>query len=294
MVEVGATDVVVNDRRSVRGFFGPFAIELGVEDGFDGAVGAGADGECSLAGRLHPLARKASYELHDATAGAEALLGVSPLAHDDLDECAGVRPDLGGLAHDALGRPVGMAPMARGHVLGQGRVPAVRGTAAVHSDALAAMEHLNHAGGVAGPQLLAHQRVWHRVVVFLDLHVVVDAGAALLPVREGVLRRWQLFERGAFDLLKQRTAARPEVARHAVVDLLDAVTNAGIELYDREERALTELSDDPSGRDLYSNFYLRFILRFFGACWDYCCVVMVHHLLISTIDIRLVEAGFGD
>jgi hypothetical protein len=37
MVEVGAADVAVNDRRSVRGFFGPFAIELGVEDGFDGA-----------------------------------------------------------------------------------------------------------------------------------------------------------------------------------------------------------------------------------------------------------------
>jgi len=87
-------------------------------------------------------------------------------------------------------------------VLGQGRVPAVWGTAAMHSDALAAMEHLDRARGVAGPQLLAHQRVWHRVVVSLDLHVVVDAGAALLPVREGVLRSRQLFERGAFDLLK--------------------------------------------------------------------------------------------
>src|SRR5262249_2061920 len=84
------------------------------------------------------------------------------------------------------------------------------------------------------------------------------------------------------------------MACDAVIDLLDAITNGGIELNDRGERALKELRDDPSGRDLYSNFYLRFILGFFGACWDYCCVLMVRHLRISTIDIRLVEAGFGD
>ena len=51
--------------------------------------------------------------------------GCALLAQDDLDEGGGVRPDLAGLSHDALKRPVGIAPMARGHVLGQGRVPAV-------------------------------------------------------------------------------------------------------------------------------------------------------------------------
>jgi hypothetical protein len=66
-----------------RGFLGPFAIELGIEDGFDGAEGAGADGQCSLAGRLHPLARKASNEVDNAAASAEALLGVPLLAQDD-------------------------------------------------------------------------------------------------------------------------------------------------------------------------------------------------------------------
>src|SRR5262249_4706850 len=112
MVEGGTADVVVNDRRPLRGILGPFAIELGVEDGFDGAEGSGADGERSLTGRLHPLASKASREPHDAKAGAEALLGVSLLAQDDLDECAGVGPDLSGLAHEAPKRPVGIAPMA--------------------------------------------------------------------------------------------------------------------------------------------------------------------------------------
>src|SRR5690349_23323580 len=97
MVEGGTADVVVNDRRPFRGFLGPFAIELGIEDGVDGAEGTGADGECSLAGRLHPLAREASNKVDNAAAGAEALLGVPLLAQDDLDECGGVRADLAGL-----------------------------------------------------------------------------------------------------------------------------------------------------------------------------------------------------
>jgi hypothetical protein len=125
------------------------------------------------------------------------------LAQDDLDECAGVRPDLAGLSLDALECPVGVAPMARGHVLGQGRVPAVGRAAPVHCDARAAMEHLNRARGVAGPQLLAHQCVRHRVVVLLDLDVVVDAGAALLPIREHIRLGWKRLERGALDLVKQ-------------------------------------------------------------------------------------------
>src|SRR5262249_60511607 len=104
MVEVGAADVVVSDRGPLRGFVGRFAIELGVEDGFDGAEGVGADGESALAGCFHALARKASHEVHDATAGAEALLGGPLLAQDDLDECGGCRSDLGCLGPDALER----------------------------------------------------------------------------------------------------------------------------------------------------------------------------------------------
>ena len=53
MIEGGAADVVVNDRWPIRGLLGLFAIELGIEDGFDGGEGAGAHGE-PLAGCFHP------------------------------------------------------------------------------------------------------------------------------------------------------------------------------------------------------------------------------------------------
>src|SRR5215470_89552 len=108
MIESGAADVIVDDRRPLRGFVGPFGIELGIEDGFDGAEGAGADGECSLTGGLYPLARKASNEVDDTKAGAEALLGVPLFAQNDLDECGSVSPNLGGLAHQAVDRPIGI------------------------------------------------------------------------------------------------------------------------------------------------------------------------------------------
>src|SRR6266850_8386248 len=84
------------------------------------------------------------------------------------------------------------------------------------------------------------------------------------------------------------------MARDAIVYLFDTVANGGIELCEREERALTELCDDPSGCDLHPGFHFCLIPGFFGAGWDYCGVVVVRHLLIRTIDVRLVEAGFGD
>src|SRR5262249_943877 len=258
MVESGAADVVVDDRRPFRGFLGPFAIELGVEDGFDGAEGTGADDEGALAGRFHPLARKASYELHDAATGAVALLRVPLFAHHDLHEDSRMGPDLGGLALDALGRPVGVAPMARRHVLGQGRVPTVGRTAPVHGDALAAMEHLDRGRGVAGPQLLTYERVRHRVVVLVDLHVVVDAGAALLPVRERVVLAGRRLERGALVSLKREAAACPEIPRPGFFYPLDALANGGFELGEGEDRTLPDFCVPPSVCVLASRLYLRF------------------------------------
>src|SRR6516164_2528518 len=54
------------------------------------------------------------------------------------------------------------------------------------------------------------------------------------------------------------------MARDAVVDLLDAVANGGIGLGERKERTFTELSDDPSQRDLYSNLHLGFTQSVFS------------------------------
>src|SRR5262245_66668702 len=84
------------------------------------------------------------------------------------------------------------------------------------------------------------------------------------------------------------------MARHALVDLLDALTNGGIELGERKELTFTELCDDPSLRDLYSYLNLGFVFRLIRTCRDNCGVIMLSHLPIRAIDVRLVKAGLGD
>src|SRR4029077_11019457 len=126
MEVTGATDVGVRNRRPVRGACGPFGFEVVLEDRVDGGERACADLQRPAASRLQSVTTVALDQPDDADGGAESLLGVRTLAHDDLDERCGIAPDLAGLSPDPLWRPVGIAPMARWHVLAHGRVPPVR------------------------------------------------------------------------------------------------------------------------------------------------------------------------
>ena len=54
------------------------------------------------------------------------------------------------------------------------------------AECLASRPHLDRTGRDPCPHHLAQQCVWHRVVVLLDLDVVVEPGAALLPCGVGV------------------------------------------------------------------------------------------------------------
>ena len=88
-------------RRPVRGGCGPFAIEVGLQDRGDGGVGARADLQRAVTGGFEPLAAEALGVPQNADTGAEALLGMRPLAQDDLDERGCLRADLVRLPLDA-------------------------------------------------------------------------------------------------------------------------------------------------------------------------------------------------
>src|SRR6202047_4471497 len=120
------TDVVVDYRRLVRGRCVPLAISVGLQDLVDRAVGSRADLQRSAASGLQPLGPVTLDEPHDADAGAEALLGVRALAQDDLDQRRGLGADLAGLPRNPLRRPIGVALVARRHVLAHRRVLTVR------------------------------------------------------------------------------------------------------------------------------------------------------------------------
>ena len=101
--------------------------------------------------RRAPLTPVAVGQPDDAGAGAEALLRMSALAQDDGDERRGVAPDLARLPPDPFRRPVGIAPVTGGHVLGVRSVPAVGRGAHVRSDPLATVEHIHRARRDASP-----------------------------------------------------------------------------------------------------------------------------------------------
>ena len=115
----------MRNRRLVRGGCGPFGIEVGLEDRVDRGVGTCADLKRPAARRLQPLPAVTLGQADDADRGAEALLGVRALAHDDLDQRRGIAPDLADLSSDPFRRPIGIAPMAARHVLTYCGVPAV-------------------------------------------------------------------------------------------------------------------------------------------------------------------------
>src|SRR5215813_15556593 len=142
--------------------------------------------ERPAASGFEPFAAIAVGEPQDADAGAEALLGVRALLQDDLDERRGMVPDLTGLPPQPLRRPVGIAPMARRHVLAYRRMLAIGGRAHMGRNALAAVEDFDRMRGDARPNRLAQQLVRHRVVVLLDLDVVIEPDLAFLPFGKNI------------------------------------------------------------------------------------------------------------
>src|SRR6478736_2716210 len=119
MIIAGPADVGMADRGRLRGALwrGP-PIEPGVEDGFDGAVGPGADFDGPLGGGFDARRAIRAGETHDAETGAIALLGMGPGLEDLLAQGCGRRADLAGVFANALDRPASVASMAGGHVLG--------------------------------------------------------------------------------------------------------------------------------------------------------------------------------
>ena len=81
----GSADVVVRDRRPVRGHCRPSAIEAVLQDRMDRAVGARADLDGAATGSFEARMAIGLGEPQDADAGAETLLGVRPLPQDDLE-----------------------------------------------------------------------------------------------------------------------------------------------------------------------------------------------------------------
>src|SRR6516225_941611 len=126
VVVARSADIGVEDRHAIGGRrLRRLAIELVVEDGAHRTVGQGADLDCPGGGGFQAIGAEWPHQPHNAKAGSEALLRVGPALQDQLAERGGSWADRRGLAANALDGPLGVPPMARRHVIGDGGVPMV-------------------------------------------------------------------------------------------------------------------------------------------------------------------------
>ena len=107
---------------------------LAIEDAqFDGAGGD----------RFEPGGIEAAIGAQNAKAGAEALFGMRPTGEHGADQAFGVRPDLAGPSAEPIRRPLGVAPVGAGHMVGVRAVLAAHVASLMDADALAPMEDLD-------------------------------------------------------------------------------------------------------------------------------------------------------
>src|SRR5260370_29823717 len=162
MVIARAADVGMEDRHAVRGaLLGGVAIEIVVEDGLDRSVGPGADIEGPRRGGLDALRAERLDQADDTETRPEALFGVRALVQDQLAQRRTGWPDRGGIAPDAVDRPVGVTAMAGGHVLVHGGVLAVAAGSQMGGDPLALGGHLDGSPGAPHFNGLAGQPITH-------------------------------------------------------------------------------------------------------------------------------------
>src|SRR5690606_3319686 len=122
-------------------------------------------------------------EPQDAEAGPEALLRMAAALEDLCDQRAGGRAGLVGPGDQTPRRPLGILAMRSRHVRGDGGMTVLVG-AAMACDTLAAVEDLHGMSGEPRLDLRFDELIRDGVVVAVELDVIVDVHARLLPDAE--------------------------------------------------------------------------------------------------------------
>jgi hypothetical protein len=121
------------------------------------------DFDGAAADRLGPSRVEAAQQPQHAEAAAEALFGMRPARQHRQDQRLGIGPDVTRLAGEPFHRPFAIAPVRTGHVIRQSAVTRTAVAPRVARHPIAAVENLDGARRGAGIDLLADQRVRHRV-----------------------------------------------------------------------------------------------------------------------------------
>ena len=182
----------------------------------------------------------------------------------ETHDLGGRRTERGGPVEHSAGRPFGMRPVRSRHVFRHRAVRAAMRTAAVRGHPLALEEAFDAARGKTNLDLLPDERVRHAVVMAIDLDVVIDVGAGLLPVRVLEGRRRQGSERRTVQGLVGVPAAAGELSEGPAIEVVDETGDSLVQFGQREEAPVSEPGEDPPLDDLYADLDLGFVLRAIG------------------------------
>jgi hypothetical protein len=232
MKVAGATQIGVVEQRGGMVILGAmFAREqrgdaLAIED-------TQLDGPCRDG--LNACGVEAAIGAQNPQASPEPLFRMRSAGERGYNQSLGVWPDLPGPTAEPFRRPLGVAPVRTGHVLGVRAVLAADIATLVDGDALTAMEYLDRARRDAKLDLGADEGVRNRVEKVVDLDVIIEIDACARPLRELPLLGGQGAEHVALDLLEQLAPAQPEIAHRPFVHAA-RMTSAMASLHSASEK----------------------------------------------------------
>ena len=123
------------------------------------------------------------------------------------------------------------------------------------------------------------------------LHVVVQADADLLPLREYVGMRRQAGQRGPIELLIQLRARAGQFPERSPIQLVDQFPNRFVQLPHTEELTLPQCGHHPTLRQQNPLLDLGFIPRMSGARRDNGHTIVSGPILVGAIQLRFPIAG---
>ena len=166
------------------------------------------------------------------------------------------------LAADALDGPIGEVPVARRHVLGDGRVAMIAGVAQMGRDPLALAEHLDRARREAHLELVFGEAVGNAVVMIFDLDMIIEPGAPHPPLGVNVRLRGQRLERRPVQLLEELLAGDAEPAQRAApVDIGKHLPDGLVQLRQAVKDAVAQAAQEIALDNQNAGFHLGLVAR---------------------------------
>ena len=145
------------------------------------------------------------------------------------------------------------------HVFRQRRVFSFDVAAYVRSHTGALEQALHRRVGQAHPDVLAHQRVRHAVVMPVGLHVIVNTGFGFHPRCILVAAPRERLHRRSIDRGERLRAASRQLLEGTMIQIHQQLRDRRVQLVQREELSIAKTREDPPLHDEHAHLHRGFV-----------------------------------